>query len=688
VFYEVENVVTRKGEYLLYLRRLPRKVRTEMPEAYHDRRSLLFFAQQTVFDSRWTWLVVCVTAALSYLVPKLARFATPNPQTVWPIWPGCAILVAGLLLVRMSVWPALIAVCFAAFGLSDLQAGVSASAIAWFVPGNTVEVLTAALGLRYCFHGVPRLNTVRALAKYSLFAVILAPLAGSFLSARGIGPDYWSSWRIAFLSEVLAFATVTPVLLSWINGGRALMRMPRACHVEGLILITGLVLLSYVTFTSPQNLSSPALLFSLVPFLLWSALRFGWLGISTSLIIVSCVSSWAALHGTGPFSRLVPYTNPLSLQLFLVFAAVPFMVLAALVEEHEQSAHVIRESEERFRLISNSAPVMIWLAGTNRLCTYVNQAWLQFTGRPPEAELGNGWVEGVHSEDLKRCLGTYSQAFDKRQSFEMEYRLRRSDGAYRWILDSGVPRFSPDGSFAGYIGSCLDVTDRKLAEEAVASVGRRLIEAHEEERTWIARELHDDIAQRIALLAIELGRFDDHGPDSVVDTHEYVRHAQQRISDLGQDIQALSHRLHSSKLEYLGLVPAAKSFCSELSDQQKVRIDFQHSDMPAEISKEISLCLFRVLQEAMQNAVKHSADQNFTVSVRGTKEGISLIVSDSGVGFEWQDAMNRQGLGLISMRERLRLVNGELSIQSVPGRGTTVLAHVPIGQKGRSELAS
>jgi signal transduction histidine kinase len=90
----------------------------------------------------------------------------------------------------------------------------------------------------------------------------------------------------------------------------------------------------------------------------------------------------------------------------------------------------------------------------------------------------------------------------------------------------------------------------------------------------------------------------------------------------------------------------------------------------------------------MQNAVKHSADQNFTVSVRGTKEGISLIVSDSGVGFEWQDAMNRQGLGLISMRERLRLVNGELSIQSVPGRGTTVLAHVPIGQKGRSELAS
>jgi integral membrane sensor domain MASE1 len=158
------------------------------------------------------------------------------------------------------------------------------------------------------------------------------------------------------LSEVLAFATVTPVLLSWINGGRALMRMSRAFYLEGLILISGLILLSYVTFTHPQNLSSPTLLFSLVPFLLWSALRFGWLGISTSLIVVSCISSWAALHGTGPFSRLVPYTNPLSLQLFLVFAAVPFMVLATLAEEHEQSAHVIRESEERFRYRTEVPP--------------------------------------------------------------------------------------------------------------------------------------------------------------------------------------------------------------------------------------------------------------------------------------------------------------------------------------------
>jgi PAS domain S-box-containing protein len=605
-----------------------------------------------------------------------------NPQTVWPLWPGCAILVTGLLLVRVSLWPLLIPASFVGFTLADLQAGVPLSSIAWFIPGNTAEVLIAAIGLRFCFEGVPRLNSMKALVRYSFLAVVLGPFAGAFLSANGIGRDYWTGWKIVFLSEMLAFVTVTPALLSWVSEGRVLMRRSRAFRLEGLILIAGLILVSSVVFTLPEDSRSPALFYMLVPFLLWSALRFGWLGASTSLIAVTSLSIWGAVHGRGPFSNLVPLTDPLPLQMFLVFASITFMVLAAVADEHEESAQVVRESEERFRLVANKAPVMIWMAGTDRLCTYVNQPWLEFTGRPLEAELGNGWAEGIHNEDVKRCLETYSLAFDQRQSLEMEYRVRRNDGEYRWILDIGVPRFNSGGSFAGYIGSCLDITDRKLAEDALASVGRRLIEAHEEERTWIARELHDDIGQRIALLAVELENCDSRVPGSASDVEGHLQIARGQVSDLGKDIQALSHRLHSSKLEYLGLVTAAKSFCHELSEQRNVRIEFKHSDIPSAIPNEISLCLFRVLQEALQNAVKHSADKNFTVDVHGTKEGISLIVTDTGVGFNWQDAMNHRGLGLVSMRERLRLVNGELSIQSTTGRGTVVIARVPLGHTG------
>ena len=266
----------------------------------------------------------------------------------------------------------------------------------------------------------------------------------------------------------------------------------------------GLTLLGYVAFVAPMRTSPAVLLYSLLPFLLWSALRFGVIGIGTSMVVVAFLSIWGAVHGRGPFTGAGPLDNVMSLQLFLFFAVAPFMVLAVLVEERKRTAHALRESEERFRLMADTAPALIWMSGTDKLCTYFNKPWLDFTGRPMDSELGNGWAEGVHAEDLRRCVDTYIHAFDRREEFRMEYRLRRHDGEYRWVLDIGVPRFDQDRSFVGYIGTCVDITDRKLAETALANVSRRMIEAQEQERTRIARELHDDIGQRLALFATNL----------------------------------------------------------------------------------------------------------------------------------------------------------------------------------------
>jgi PAS domain S-box-containing protein len=349
------------------------------------------------------------------------------------------------------------------------------------------------------------------------------------------------------------------------------------------------------------------------------------------------------------------------------------------ITARKRAEEALRESEKRFELVANTAPVLIWMSGPDKLCTYFNEPWLEFTGRPIERELGNGWAEGVHPEDFATCFDTYVKAFDRRETFRMEYRLRHHDGEYRWILDIGVPRFNPDGSFAGYIGSCMDVTDRKLAEEALSGVSRKLIEAHEEERRHIARELHDDINQRLALLEIELEELGVSPPDSFREVSNRANALRKHLSDISIDIQTISHRLHSSKLEYLGIVAAIKSFCKELSDKQKVEINFTYDLVPPALPQDVSLSLFRVLQEALRNAVRHSGVRQFDVALRGSSQEIELTVHDAGVGFDLIATMTKPGLGLISMQERIRLVKGTISIVSNPGSGTTIEARVPLG---------
>ena len=349
------------------------------------------------------------------------------------------------------------------------------------------------------------------------------------------------------------------------------------------------------------------------------------------------------------------------------------------ITERQQAEAALRESEERFRHVANAAPVMIWMAGPDKLCTYFNQPWLNFTGRPLHAELGDGWAQGVHPDDLQHCLQTYIGAFDRREPFEVEYRLRRHDGEYRWVSDRGVPRFNLDNSFAGYIGSCIDVTDRRLAQESLSDISRRLIKAQEEERAWIARELHDDINQRIALVTVNLERLQkDFSALTPAATSQRLEEIRELLSGLGSDVQALSHHLHSSKLEYLGIVAATASLCKELSEEHGIDIQLHTDKITKKLPPEIALCLFRVLQEGLQNAVKHSGSRQVEVGLRGATDVIELTVHDSGVGFDPEEAIIGSGLGLTSMKERLKLVHGELFIDSEPGRGTLIRATVPL----------
>jgi len=358
-----------------------------------------------------------------------------------------------------------------------------------------------------------------------------------------------------------------------------------------------------------------------------------------------------------------------------------FLGVVADITDRKQAEQALVESERRFRLMANTAPVLIWTSGLDKLCNYFNQPWLEFTGRSLGEELGTSWIERVHPEDVTACMDTYSRAFDARQPFQMQFRLRRHDGQYRWILDVAVPRFNGDGSFAGHIGSCIDITDRRLAEEVLSTVGRRLIEAQEAERRRIARELHDDINQRMALLANGLQELGESASGRELPQRVELRNLWQLTNEIATDIEHMSHQLHPSKLHYLGLASAVRDLCRESSRQYKIEIDCVVRDLPEDLEENTSLSLFRVIQESLRNVGKHSHAEHVKVELTFRSGLVRLRVSDDGEGFDIYDMDHAHGLGLISMRERLRSVGGEFSIWSKPSMGTQVEGWVPATSK-------
>jgi PAS domain S-box-containing protein len=618
-------------------------------------------------------------ATLSYVAARVGGALMLRPQMVWPLWPGCALLVAVLLLVPRKVWPIFVTTGLAGFVLYDLQTGLPIRSIILLILADTVEILIAALGVSYFVEGGPRLNSLNALSKYLFFAVILAPISAAFVSAFAFGGDYWTSWRINFFTEALALLTLTPAILSWVSVGSTWPQKSRAYYFEAASLIAILVLLGYVTFAASKG-SSPVMLYSLVPFLLWSALRFGSMGISTSMVAVAFLSIWGTIHGRGPFNGPEPLNDVFSLQLFLLFAATPFMVLAALVEEHKHAAQALKNSEEKFSKAFRQSPILFTLTSAkDHRYIEVNETFERITGWARHEVIGRTPFEIGLWVDPGQRLELTTQLLKEGTLHGIESGFRMKDGRIRTGLES-AELIEIDGEPC-VLGVTADITERKFAEEALSGMSRRLIEAHEEERTRIARDLHDDINQRLALLAIDIDRLKRNPPGSADEVDNRMGELSKRTGQIAADVQSISHQLHSSKLEYLGIVAAMRGFCSEFAEQQRVEIDFSYAEIPKNLPQGISLCLFRVSQEALHNAVKHSGVRHFDVQLHGASDAIHLIVHDSGHGFDFEAAMQGRGLGLISMKERLKLVNGELSIDSQPKRGTTVHARVPFTQR-------
>ena len=347
----------------------------------------------------------------------------------------------------------------------------------------------------------------------------------------------------------------------------------------------------------------------------------------------------------------------------------------------ELSQKALIESENRFRVMSDTAPAFIWTSDQEGKLTYLNKRALSFTVAKTEEANGDGWYNYIHPDDLQEALQAKERALRDHERFVREYRIRRFDGVYRWMFDVGNPRFDVEGSFLGFIGSAVDVTDQKLAREALEKVGGQLIAAQEKERSHIARELHDDICQRLAMLSLRIEKVTKSWGLGQVPAGDQLEQIWQQCSNLTGDVQALSHELHPSVLDNLGLVTAIKSFCREFSEQSGAAVHFSHADIPDSLTREVSLSFFRVVQEALHNAAKYSGVKQFEVNLQGKSDGLELQIVDRGMGFDVEDSKNMEGLGLVSMRERILMLNGKISIESKPNAGTMIRAYVPLTAK-------
>jgi signal transduction histidine kinase len=215
-------------------------------------------------------------------------------------------------------------------------------------------------------------------------------------------------------------------------------------------------------------------------------------------------------------------------------------------------------------------------------------------------------------------------------------------------------------------------------EDELSGVSRKLIESQEQDRARIGRDLHDDINQQLALLAVDIEQLRQRGPDYAREISNRLVEIRDRVTEIATDVQSISHQLHSPQLEIIGIVAAMRGFCRQFATHQKVTVDVTHDNIPNGVSHEVSLCLFRVLQEALHNAVKHSNVRQYDVKLGYSAGELHLTVSDRGIGFNAEAAMGSGGLGLVSMRERVRLANGTIVIETKPMGGTTILVRIPV----------
>ena len=499
-----------------------------------------------------------VAAVGYYLGTKLGFALTPQQSPISTLWPPNAILLAILLLVPIRNWWIPILAVLPIHLFIQLGLGIPIpTSIGWFVSNVSEAFLGALLVHRFVSPG-RMFESVRGTVTFLCFAVVLAPLATSFVDAAAViftgwGKHYWSLWTERLFSNALAELIVVPIIVTfWMGAALWIKKSTPARYLEGFALGVCLLVVSYLVFSfeSSNSHGSPALIYIPLSLLLWAALRFGLAGLSVSVATIAVISIEGAIHGRGPFTSGPMEVDVRSLQILIGTVATPLMLLTAVT------------------------------------------------------------------------------------------------------------------------------TERRQTEDSLREVAQKLIGAQEEERERIARELHDDVGQQLALVEFDLDELKDETDGS---RKPNIAGPLERVKDVSRSIRELSHGLHPSTIEHLGLESALRRLCHDVATCKSINVHFEAEGLKPTTPFTVALCLYRISQEALQNVVRHSEASEVSVRLTEGKGLIRLRIADNGIGFE-VDKVTHTGLGLVGMRERLRIVHGHIQVSAFTGTGTALEVTIPVDQ--------
>jgi PAS domain S-box-containing protein len=352
-----------------------------------------------------------------------------------------------------------------------------------------------------------------------------------------------------------------------------------------------------------------------------------------------------------------------------------FVAIKEDVTERKKGEQALKDSEERFRYMADSAPVFIWLAGNDKNFSYFNKPWLVFTGRDIEQEKGFGWTENLHPEDYQCTLDTYHKSFDSQVPFEMEFRLKRSDGKYRWIYDSGIPLYSNNKTFIGYIGSCIDITEHKQAKNGLVST---VIHTQEKERIRFAQDLHDGLGPLLSGIKLYFQWLSEDHTDEKWNI--IIEKGNKLLDSAIQTIHELSNNMSYSSITNNGFSEALSNFIADLNITSRLSISFSPAPLP-HFGEDMEIALFRICTELINNTIKY-AEASVAEIIMKFDKTLQLIILeyfDNGSGFDLNAVkMNNKGLGLKGIESRVTSLNGKFAIHSKSGEGMKVCISLPV----------